>query len=248
MKYFKERRSIRKFSDREIDSVLISEIIEAAAKAPTCGNMQLYTVVVSRTPDEVAAMAPLHFNQPAAVGAKSILTVCADFNRFTRWCKLRNADAAYDNFLSYTSAMTDAVIFAQQIVTIAELKGIGTCYLGTVTYNAPQISELLSLPELVVPVAAIALGYPEEEGVETERLPIEAVLHQGTYKDFTDEEILELFKVKEEYPGNVGYAEENGKENLAQVFAEVRYPRGLNESVSKTLVDYLRKQKFLGQD
>ena len=245
MDYFKTRKSIRKFSDKEVDRATIARIVEAAAKAPTCGNMQLYTIVVSRTPEEVAAMAPLHFNQPAAKGAKVVLTVCADFNRFTRWCRLRNADAAYDNFLSFTSAMTDAVILAQQIVTIAEMEGLGTCYLGTVTYNAPQISELLQLPELVVPVAAVALGYPAEEGTDTERLPLEAVLHEGKYRDFSDEEIIDLFKVKEEYPANQGFAAENGKENLAQVFAEVRYPRGLNESVSATLLEYLKKQKFI---
>lgn len=245
MKYFSERRSVRCFEKREISPELIAEIVETAAKAPTCGNMQLYTVVVSRTPEEVASMAPLHFNQPAASGAAAILTVCADFNRFTRWCKLRNADAAYDNFLSFTSAMTDAVIMAQQITTIAEMKGLGTCYLGTVTYNAPEISELLKLPELVVPVAAVALGWPAEEGVETERLPLESILHEGKYKDFTDKEILEQYKVKEDYPANVGFAAENGKENLAQVFAEIRYPRGLNESVSVTLLDFLKRQKFI---
>ncbi len=245
MEYFKSRKSVRKFSNREIEPQLINDILEAAVKAPTCGNMQLYTVVVSRTPEEIAVMAPLHFNQPASTGAKAILTVCADFNRFTRWCKLRDADAAYDNFLSFTSAMTDAVILAQQIVTIAEMKGLGTCYLGTVTYNAPQISELLGLPELVVPVAALAIGWPDEEGVETERLPLEAVVHEGRYREFSDDEILELFKVKEDYPANAGFAEENGKQNLAQVFAEVRYPRGLNESVSQTLTDFLKKQGFL---
>ncbi len=243
--YFSNRKTIRKYSDREVSPEMIERIVGLAAKAPTCGNMQLYTVIVSRTPEEISAMAPLHFNQPAATGAKAILTICADFNRFTRWCQLRNADAAYDNLLSFTSAMTDAVILAQQIVTIAEMEGLGSCYLGTVTYNAPKISELLELPELVVPVAALSLGYPAEDGTETERLPVEAVLHSGKYRKDSDEEILEFFKVKEEYPANLGFPAENGKENLAQVFAEVRYPRGLNESVSADLRDYLKQQKFL---
>ena len=62
--------------------------------------------------------------------------------------------------------MTDAVILAQQIVTVAELNGLGSCYLGTVTYNPEEISRLLGLPELVVPVACVALGYPADGGVE----------------------------------------------------------------------------------
>ena len=75
-------------------------------------------------------------------------------------------------------ALTDAVIYTQQIVTIAETEGLGTCYLGTVNYNAKQISELLELPDLVVPVASISLGYPANTDEEQpERLPLEAVRH-----------------------------------------------------------------------
>lgn len=245
MNYFKERRTVRKFEDRPVDKALIADIVEAAAKAPTCGNMQLYSVILSSTPEQIAALAPLHFNQPAATGAKYILTVCADFNRFTRWCELRNADAAYDNLLSFTSAVTDAVIFAQQIITIAEMRGLGTCWLGTVTYNAPDIARQLNLPDLTMPVAAIAIGWPAEKGTETERLPLPAILHDGEYHRFSDSEILDLYRTKEEYPANLGYPAENGKENLAQVFAEVRYPRALNESVSASLAAWLKEQRFL---
>ncbi|MDE6812089.1 MAG: nitroreductase family protein [Muribaculaceae bacterium] len=239
IKYYSSRRSIRKFENRDLDSNLLNTILESAMKAPTCGNMQLYSVIVTRDEKRKAELSEKHFNQPAC-SAPVLLTVCADFNRFTRWCQLRNADAAYNNFLSFTSAFADAIIYAQQITTIAELYGLGTCYLGTVIYNAPEISSLLKLPELVMPVACLAIGWPAEEGVPTERLSLRAVVHEEEYRNDSDDVILSLFKEKEDYAPNVHYVEENGKDNLAQVFAEIRYPRSLNETFSAKLIEWLR--------
>jgi len=244
-RYFLGRRSVRRFTSQRVDDALLDGILSAAMKAPTCGNMQLYSVVVSRDPEMLAKLAPAHFSQPASAGCNVMLTVCADFNRFTRWCELSDADAGFDNFLSFTSAYADAMIFAQQIVTIAEMHGLGTCYLGTVTYNAPMISEILGLPDMVVPVAAIALGWPDGEGEETERLELRAVVHREKYRCDSDSEILDLFKVKEEYEPNKGYVAENGKKNLAQVFAEVRYPRAMNEEFTKSFIKLLKDKKFL---
>lgn len=242
---FRDRRTVRRYSDREVSNEILDEILETAMRAPTCGNMQLYTVVVSRTADEKAALAPAHFNQPMVTGAPVVLTVCADYARFTRWCRLSGADPGYDNLLSFMSAMSDATIYAQQIVAIAESLGLGTCYLGTVTYNADKISELLHLPDLCVPVACITLGWPDGEGEETERLPLRALRHDGAYRHDSDEEVMELFKAKDEYPPNRKYVEENGKETLAQVFTDVRYPRAMNEEFSGTFLNLLRAKGFM---
>lgn len=243
--FFLNRHSFRNFSDREVSEELLNSILKRALKAPTTGNMQLYSVIVNRDPEMLARLAPTHFSQPASKNAKVLLTVCADFNRFTRWCRINGADAGFDNFLSFFSASADALILAQQIVTVAEMEGLGTCYLGTVTYNARQISEILQLPELVVPVACIAMGWPEGKPEETERLGLEAVVHNETYRGDSDLEIVNLFKVKDEYPANRGFVAENNKENLAQVFAEVRYPRRMNEDFSKAFLDFLKSQNFL---
>ena len=239
--YFEERKTIRKFSKKEVSESLTISILQRAMKAPTTGNMQLYSVIVTRDEEMRQKLAPLHFSQPAATGAPIILTVCADLYRFTRWCEEKEADAGFDNFLSFVSAFADAMIFSQQIVTIAEQEGLGTCYLGTVTYNASEIAGLLKLPKLTVPVAAIALGWPLEEGEVTERLDVESIMHKEVYHDPTGDEVVEMFKVKEDFPPNKGYVEENKKTNLAQVFAEVRYPRSMNEEFSKKFTDYLKE-------
>lgn len=245
MDYFTNRKTIRTYSSRKVDDTLIDAIISAAAKAPTCGNMQLYSVITTKDDAGKKALAPLHFNQPMIEGCSHVLTVCADYNRFSRWCEVSDTDPGCDNFLSFLNAMTDAIIFAQQIVTAAEMQGLATCYLGTVTYNAAKIAEALRLPELVIPVACITVGYPDGEGEDTERLGLDAIRFNGTYPEQSDETIRRLYKDKEEFAPNKKYIEENGKKNLAQVFAEVRYPRAMNEDFSSSFLEFLKRQKFL---
>lgn len=245
MEYFSNRRTIRNYKPKKVADSLIDSIIESAAKAPTCGNMQLYSVVVTKDDAGKKALAPLHFNQPMIEGCSHVLTICADYNRFARWCEVNHTDPGCDNILSFINAMTDAVIFAQQIVTIAEMNGLGTCYLGTVSYNAAQIAEALRLPEMVIPVACVTVGYPDDKGEETERLGLDAIRFDGTYPELTDDDIRDLYREKEAYEPNKKYVEENGKDNLAQVFAEVRYPRAMNEEFSASFIEFLKKQRFL---
>ncbi len=244
--YFSRRKTVRNYAKKHIPEDLIDNILEKAMRAPTCGNMQLYSVIVTREPANIERLAKEHFNQPAATGADVILTICADFNRFTKWCEASNAKPGYDNFHSFMMALTDAVIYTQQIVTIAELEGLGTCYLGTVNYNAKQISELLELPDLVVPVASISLGYPANENEEQcERLPLEAIRHNETYRKDSKEEIIELFKSKDDFEPNKKFVEENKKDSLAQVFTDIRYPESVNLEVSKSFTDLLKEKGFI---
>ncbi len=144
--------TVRKFSGKRVSRELLGEMLEAAAHAPTNGNMQLYSVIITRDAERKRLLSPTHFNQPASVGADVLVTFCADFNRFVKWCYARDAKPGYDNFQSFMSAVFDTVILAQQFCTIAEQEGLGTCYLGTTAYNAPQIAEILELPKRVVPV------------------------------------------------------------------------------------------------
>lgn len=140
--------------------------------------------------------------------------------------------------------MIDTSLFAQQFCTIAELRGLGTCYLGTTTYNAPQICEALQLPERVVPVTTVTVGYPQHESMAAERLPVDAVMHQEKYRELTDAEVEKAYSVFENDPMSAGYIKENHVKTLAQVFTDVRYPRESAEYFSKVYTDLLKKNRF----
>ena len=244
MDSIKNRRSIRKYSDKDIEASLLNEIIAEAMQTPTMGNMQLYSVVVSRSKEIKEQLAPAHFNQPMVTGAPVVLTFCADFNRFTKWCEQRNADAGYDNFLSFMNAVQDTLLFAQTGTVLAEAAGLGTCYVGTTVYMPETISKVLNLPKFVVPVATITVGYPAEDAKKSDRLPVEAIMHNETYHDYSAEQIDQIYSAKEALEENKEFVRINKKENLAQVFTDCRYTRKDNEALSKTLWDFVKKQGF----
>ncbi|MCM1076747.1 MAG: nitroreductase family protein [Bacteroides sp.] len=241
--YFSNRRTIRVYDRaRDVDVAMIDGMLETAARAANTGNMQIYSVIVTTDPGEIARLAPAHFNQPAATGAKAILTFCIDLNRFNHWCHLNHADPGMNNLQGFTWGVIDTSIFAQQFVTIAEMNGLGTCYLGTTTYNAGQIAELLDLPSDVIPVITVTVGYPAENPELQERLPVGAIVHHGRYSRPTDAELKEIYSEKESLPTSKQFVAENSKENLAQVFAEVRYPRSANEQFSRVYKEFLKNQ------
>lgn len=241
--YFATRRTIRAYDqEREIDPTLINALIAKAAHAPNTGNMQLYTAVLTTDPDEIRALAPAHFSQPAITGAKAVMTFCLDLRRYHSWCVLGGAEPGLNNLQGYTWAVMDTAIFAQQFVTLAELAGLGTCYLGTTTYNAPMIASQLNLPQGVVPLLTVTLGYPAESPELSERLNTEAILHIGKYHDMSADEIRDTYAEKESMESYRKFVTDNGKENLAQVYADIRYPRAANEQFSAVLKEFLKNQ------
>ena len=239
------RKSIRTYTSELIDDALLHRLLAEAMRAPTMGNMQLYSVVVTKDAERKRQLSPLHFGQPMVENAAVVLTFCADFHRFTRWCQLRQADAGYDNFLSFLNAVQDTLLITQTFITLAEREGLGTCYLGTTVYNPLGLIDLLQLPELTFPVATITVGWPAEDPPLTDRLPVEGLVHEESYKDLSDKEINELYFEKESLEENRNYVQLNGKDNLAQVFTDCRYTRKDNEALTAGLLEALKHQHFL---
>lgn len=245
MDILKERRTIRKYTDKNIEENLLKELLEAAFRASNTGNMQLYSVVVTKKQEMKKKLAPFHFNQPMIEQAPVVLTFCADVNRFNKWCELRNAVPGFDNFQSFITAAIDAVIAAQTFCVAAEARGLGICYIGTVTYMTKQIIETLQLPEYVVPVVTLTLGYPEEIPPQVERLPLEGLVHEEYYKEYSKEDIENIYSHKENLEVNKKYVAENKKNTLAQVFTDIRYTKENNEKFSQTFYEAIREQGFL---
>lgn len=240
--YFGRRATVRIFDrSRHIGDSTLRDIIALAAQAPNTGNMQLYSVVATRGEELKKELAALHYNQPAAAGADVLLTVCADTRRFAAWCDAREAKSGLDNLGGRLSALVDASIFAQQIVTIAEMGGLGCCYLGTATYNVDGFCNALELPQGVIPVVGIAMGYPVGDiPLPSDRLPVDAILHDEEFTDYTPEQIDSYYAAKEALPESTGFVKMNNKKTLAQVYSDIRYPRDLNDAVGTAMLKHLK--------
>ena len=240
----KQRRTIRRYQEKDVTPALLNELMEIACRASTVGNMQTYSVVVTRDAAMKEKLSPAHFNQPMVKKAPVVLTFCVDLNRFSKWCEQRQAIPGYDNLQWFVTGAVDALLAAQNFCVAAEEKGLGICYLGTTTYNPNQIIDALQLPKLVFPITTITLGWPDELPEQVDRLPLEAILHQETYHDYSVEDIDRLYAYKESLPENLKFIAENNKETLAQVFTDVRYKKADSEFFSEILLETLKKQGF----
>lgn len=245
MRNLTTRRSIRKYADKAVSEELLNRLLAEAERTPTMGNLQLYSVIVTRSEEMKTKLAPAHFNQPMVCGAPVVLTFCADFRRTTLWAENRQAKPGYDNFLSFINASTDALLYCQTFCNLAEEEGLGTCFLGTTVYMPQMIIDTLQLPQLVFPVATITLGWPDEQPELSDRLPLRAIIHEETYHDYTPQAIDDCYAEKEALPANQHFVEINHKETLAQVFTDLRYTRRDNEAMSEGIIDALRRQGFL---
>ena len=245
MKNLTTRRTIRQYSNQEVSEALLNCLMTEAARTQTMGNLQLYSVVVTRSEEIKQQLAPAHFNQPMVTSAPVVLTICADFNRTSVWARYRKAEPGYDNFLSYQNAAIDALLYTQTLCNLMDEEGLGYCYLGTTVYMPQQIIDALRLPRLVMPVATLTVGWPAEEPPLADRLPLQSFVHSETYKDYTPQDIDTYYNYKENLEENRHYCELNHKETLAQIFTDIRYTRKDNEAMSKGLLEALKHQGFL---
>ncbi len=248
IKTITEHKSIRAYKSDQIPQSILDEVLLAGTKASTTGNMQVYSMIVTTDNDIKEQLWESHFKQDMVKKAPVVITFCADFNRFNKWCELRKAKPGYNNFLSFFTAAIDALLVAQNVALAAESHGLGICYLGTTTYMAPKIIDILNLPKFVVPVTTIVLGYPDEKPGLTDRLPVSGVVHMEKYHDYSESDINEIYKEKESLELTQKLLKENEKETLAQVFTDNRYTKKDNITFSKVLLDILEKQGFMNNE
>ncbi len=238
-------RSIRNYKEDPIEENILTFALEAGSRASTTGNMQVYSMVVTRKKALREKLWEMHFKQDMVKQAPVIITFCADFNRFNKWCEQIKAVPGYNNYLSFFTAAIDALLVAQNVALAAESKGLGICYLGTTTYMAKEISTLLKLPKGVVPVTTLVLGYAEEIPELTDRLPLEAVVHRDVYHEFMPEDIDRIYTEREASNETKSLLEENQKETLAQIFTDNRYTKKDNEFFSEKFLQFIREQGFM---
>lgn len=248
--------SIRKYKADGVSDELLHEVLAAGVRASSSGNMQTYSIIVTRDRALREQLHKPHGKQRMVLEAPVLLTFCADFHRMRQWLRLSNAPDGFDNFMSFMVAAIDAILVSQNVALAAESKGLGICYMGTTFANCADIGKILCLPDNVVPVVGFSLGYPAESPEPRDRLPLDGLVHKETYQDYSDERIKEIYKERnvkgwERYM-NSSYlrkrVEELGIENLAQLYTIAKYTRESHQHYSKNVLAFLDKQDFMNNE
>lgn len=246
-------RSIRKYKPDPIPEEVLQEILQAGIRTSSSGNMQTYSIIITRDQHLRERLVEPHMGQKMVLDAPVFLTFCADFNRMRRWLKLNQAADNFDNFFSFLIGAIDAILVSQSIALAAESLGLGICYLGSTLANGSKIGEILDLPKNVVPVVGFSVGYPDEQPDLRDRLPLAGLVHWETYQDYTDQDIQEIYNDREvkgwqRYMRSKWLREqvsEKDIENLAQLYTEVKYTRASHQDFSRKLLAYLEDQEFM---
>jgi len=247
-----QHRSIRSYRPDPVSPELLGEILGAGIRASSSGNMQSYSIIVTRDQELKERLLRPHLQQSMVTEAPVLLTFCADFNRMRRWLRLRGAPDNFDNFFSFLIGAIDAILVSQNVALAAEAYDLGICYLGSTLSNCREIGDILRVPEQVLPVVGFTLGYPGENPELRYRLPLQGLFHEDTYQDYTDEEIRDLYQEKEVRGWNRylksdrlrRLVDEAGVENLAELYTTVKYTRENYQRISRDILAGLRETGF----
>lgn len=200
-----KRRSTRVYSDDTITDEEKSTILEATLRAPTGGNMMLYSIVEIDSQVLKDKLSETCDHQPFIAKAPWVLLYLADFQRqydyfdyceVPRLCRERKIPYRTPEAADLMLACCDALIAAQTTALAAESLGIGSCYIGDIMENYEAHRDLLQLPTYVFPIALLCLGRPARELSEksrSSRFAREFIVYKNTYRRLSNEDFNRMY-------------------------------------------------------
>lgn len=233
------RMSLRKYKNEKISKEHLDIIIESAMRAPTAGNMMLYSILVIEDDETKLKLSKSCDNQPFIASAPVVLIFLADLQRwFDYYSHSKVKDFCEKNSLEFHTpdegdfilASEDAVIAAQNAVIAAESLGIGSCYIGDIIENYELHKEIFNLPDWAAPISMLCLGYyPDDyKRVISPRFDRKFIVFNEKYRRLDSSDFAEMFKDKDS---------KVGADNIfkAQNFGQLMYARKTGSEFSKEM-------------
>ncbi len=252
-----QRRSVRVYEDKPVPNEVKDEIVKAAMRAPTAGNMMLYSIIDITDQAIKNKLAETCDNQPFIAKAPLVLMFFADYQRtydYFKACGVADSLGISKDELKTPEegdlflACSDALIAAQNAVIAAEALGLGSCYIGDIIENYEVHKELLGLPDYVFPISMLVFGYPTEqqkERAQPERFDKKFIVFENKYKQLEKNEFDEMYaKINDKIRNN-----NQGK--LDKNCGEIQYTRKytadfadeMNRSARAALKNWSSKNK-----
>jgi nitroreductase len=150
-----ERRSIRKYTNKEISDLELNKLLEAAMYAPSGGNAQPWDFVVIRDKEKLLRITDVHPYSHPLKEANLAIVVCGNMKKEKfpgLW--IQDCSAATQNILL---AATDL--------------GIGSVWLGIYPEEdrVNGLKDIIEAPDHIIPFSVVSLGYPDEKKKTPER-------------------------------------------------------------------------------
>jgi len=210
-----KRRSVRVFKDQEIPESIIEQLIDVANQAPSGGNIQPLSIILVRSKEGREKLAQLAGGQPWVKNAPLSMIFCLDFYRIKKWAEMCQTDFKGEQALNhFLIAYADLMVAAQNVVIFAESLGLGSVYIGSIQHEIDETRKYFEIPEYVLPMMVLCLGYPKSIPRTIPKLKKEFIVHQERYQKSEDDEIRKAFDEK------YGEIEEDMRKYLEKAFIE----------------------------
>ncbi len=211
-----KRRSVRNFKDQAVPKEIIEKLLNAANNAPTGGNIQPISIILIQEIESRHKLAEIVGNQPWVKNAPLSMIFCVDFNRVKRWAAINGTEFKGEKaFFHFLIAYADLMCAAQTVVLLAERYGLGSVYVGSIQINMDDARRYFSIPEYVLPLMVLSIGYPKSIPGNIPKLKRDVIAHKEQYRVASDDEITRAFEEK--------YGDFDGKDHkyFEKAFIEV---------------------------
>jgi FMN reductase (NADPH)/FMN reductase [NAD(P)H] len=204
-----KRKSVRAYKTKAISKEIKASILAATLRAPTAGNMMLYSIIEVRDQDTKNRLVKTCDNQPFIAKAPLVLMFLADYQRWYDYfhvsgveqrCEQKGLEMRKPKEGDLFLACCDALIAAQTAVIASESLGIGSCYIGDIMENYETHKALFDLPKYVFPITLVCFGYPttqQQERALTQRFDEKYIFFEDRYKRFEKETFEDMFRERQ---------------------------------------------------
>ena len=174
------RRVHRRYTDKPIDPKLLRLLCACALSAPSKSDLQQADIVIA-SKEQQSAIADLIPDQPFIRSAPAFLIFLASGRRLPELAKMRGKPFPNDHLDQFFNAAVDSGIVLATFLAACDAVGLGTCPISVIRDHSQKVSDMLGLPQRVIPTAGMCVGWPSEAGHISPRLGLESTLHDGGY-------------------------------------------------------------------
>jgi nitroreductase/FMN reductase [NAD(P)H] len=171
------RRVHRRYADKPIEPALLRLLCACALSAPSKSDLQQADILIVNDAEKRRTIAALLPDQPWVAKAPAFLVFLANGHRLKRIAEMRGKPFPNDHLDQFFNAAVDAGLVLATFMRAADALGLGCCPISVIRDHSAKVSELLALPERVIPVAGMCVGWPAEVGYLSARLPLENTVH-----------------------------------------------------------------------
>lgn len=183
-------RTHRRFTDTPVEPEQLDLILACAFSAPSKSDLQQVSLVHVQDPQRRQSIASLIPTMPWVGTCPEFFVFCADGRRIERIAELRGKPFVNDNLDNFLAAVCDTGLVMQAFITAAEALGLGCCPISVIRNSMEAVSEILNLPDRVIPISGMCLGYPPQAGFVSMRLPLALTCHTDQYDESAFETLL----------------------------------------------------------